>query len=91
MGMRASSLPDYYLGRVKSPLRGIGTIAVLGCTCGDLECWPLYAAVEPGRSRVTWSHFRQPFRERDHGGFGPFEFDRAAYGGAIEEAFEGLR
>ena len=41
---------------------GNGTIAVLGCTCGDLECWPLYAAVEPGRSRVTWSHFRQPCR-----------------------------
>ena len=89
-GIRASSVPDYYLGRVESPLRGMGRIAVLGCSCGDLECWPLSAAVELGRSRVTWSHVRQPFRDRDYGGFGPFEFDRAAYEGAIEEAMEQL-
>ena len=35
--------------------------------------------------------FPTALQERDYGGFGPFEFDRAAYEGAIEEAFEGLR
>jgi len=59
---------------------------VLACgACGELGCWPLYAAVSVGGESVTWSAFEQPHRrDRDYTGLGPFEFDREQYQAAVE-------
>jgi hypothetical protein len=83
----AGSLLDYFMGRRDSPVRESGTIAALGCSCGDVECWPLYTKVDADDARVRWSSFRQPYeRERDYGGSGPFVFDRGEYERALEDA-----
>ena len=49
-----------------------GVIAVLGCDCGEMGCWPLEAHVLLDEELVTWRGFTQPFRrQRDYGTFGP--------------------
>jgi hypothetical protein len=80
-------LDEYYLGRSRHGYRAsIGKIAVLGCSCGDVECWPLYAEVRATDRVVIWSAFQQPYRpERDYGAFGPFEFDRKSYDRALRD------
>jgi hypothetical protein len=64
----------------------LGKIAVLACgDCGELGCWPLYAAVTVEGDSVVWSDFEQPHRsDRDYTGFGPFEFEREQYEAAVE-------
>jgi len=83
-----SHLQDYFVGREDLSCFGdSGKIALLGCSCFEVGCWPLLAkvSIEPGR--VTWSQFEQPHREEewDYGGFGPFVFDTEQYGAAIQE------
>lgn len=57
-----------------------GRMPVLGCACGEWGCWPLWTSVVATDERVTWSRFEQPFRpDRDYGGLGPLDFDRAEY------------
>lgn len=52
-----------------------GVIALLGCDCGEVGCWPLESQVLMGDDVVTWRGFVQPFRpHRDYGSFGPFTF-----------------
>ena len=57
-----------------------GRLAVLGCVCGEVGCWPLLVGISVGEDVVTWEDFRQP-----HGGawrygvLGPFVFGRGAY------------
>lgn len=62
-------------------------VAILECTCGVPDCWPLLAYITVRDSRVTWSGFEQPYR-RDaeasgvawsYGNLGPFVFDREQY------------
>jgi predicted RNA binding protein YcfA (HicA-like mRNA interferase family) len=62
-----------------------GKIAVLGCMCGDVGCWPLLVSIEPLEDRVVWRGFEQPHRSRwRHDGLGPFVFDRARYTAELE-------
>jgi hypothetical protein len=79
-----------YAGLVRNALPVFltkGRVALLGCVCGDMGCWPLEAMVHPGEQTVTWSGFRQPHRpDRDYSGFGPFTFDRAPYTDAVRTA-----
>ncbi|TDW24038.1 hypothetical protein [Kribbella kalugense] len=73
------SLPEYLSGRD-------GSVALLGCNCGEVGCWPLEAQVVVG-TQVTWRGFRQPHRpRRDYSSFGPFTFDRSQYDAAVRRA-----
>jgi hypothetical protein len=76
-----ASVRDHFLGR--SP-NIAGRTYVLGCECGDIECWPLIADVEASDSTVLWKRFGQPHRpNRDYSEFGPFLFDRNRYDNAL--------
>jgi hypothetical protein len=64
-----------------------GVIALLGCDCGEVGCWPLEARVRRDDDWVTWLGFAEPYRpERDYGSFGPFVFRRSQYERAVREA-----
>jgi hypothetical protein len=64
-----------------------GVIALLGCDCGEVGCWPLEARVLRQDGLVTWHSFLQPFRsDRDYRAFGPFVFQRVQYERAVKEA-----
>jgi hypothetical protein len=80
-------LTAYLGGRPDSPhWARLGVIALLGCTCGEVGCWPLYAQVIVDRQAVTWRGFHQPFRQhRDYGSFGPFAFRRTQYDSAVRQ------
>ena len=62
-------------------------VALLECTCGVPDCWPLLAFIKVSESQVTWSDFEQPYRRdaTDSGvawsyiGLGPFVFSRREY------------
>ncbi|YCK33215.1 hypothetical protein ACNF49_03645 [Actinomadura sp. ATCC 39365] len=57
-----------------------GETVLLGCECGEWECWPLTAQVEVTEQIVTWSGFRNGHRRNwDLGALGPFVFDRQQY------------
>ncbi|MFC7616095.1 hypothetical protein ACFQV2_24110 [Actinokineospora soli] len=61
-------------------------VPLLGCSCGDLGCWPLLAHVGVADGRVVWDLFEQPFRpDRDYDRFGPFRFDLRQYRDALAE------
>jgi len=62
-------------------------LALLACDdCGGQGCWPLTAVVTSSPTEVTWSGFGNPHRPTwDYRGLGPFTFDRAAYGAALED------
>jgi hypothetical protein len=66
---------------------GKGAIALLGCDCGEVGCWPLESRVSVEDDLVIWRGFAQPFRsERDYGSFGPFAFRRSQYDSAVRQA-----
>ncbi|MEU4197305.1 hypothetical protein AB0E69_35775 [Kribbella sp. NPDC026611] len=77
-------LAQYLTGRPESQYWAErGALALLGCECGEMGCWPLEARVAGGE-QVTWSGFAQPHRPgRDYSGFGPFVFDRSQYEAAV--------
>lgn len=59
--------------------------AVLGCTCGEVGCWPLVTEMVVTATEVTWTRFEQPHRlGRDYTGFGPFTFAREEYEAALD-------
>lgn len=68
-----------------------GTIALLGCDCGEVGCWPFLAQVVLDNDLVTWRDFAQPNRpKRDYGHLGPFTFARTQYLKAIRTLTEQL-
>ncbi|WP_143074869.1 hypothetical protein [Streptomyces mangrovisoli] len=55
-------------------------LPVLGCSCGIWGCWPLLTVIDATPETVTWSAFRQPFREQwGELPMGPYVFARTAY------------
>jgi hypothetical protein len=76
---------QYFLGtRQDTGLSPKGKIAVLGCSCGEVGCWPLLTRVRFDGEQVTWQDFEQPHRrERSYAGFGPFSFSKREYEIAI--------
>jgi hypothetical protein len=79
-------LDVYFLGAAEGAYfaRSPGRIFVLGCTCGEVGCWPLVCVVDDRGSVVVWSDFEQPHRpNRDYSGFGPFVFDKVQYKQAL--------
>ncbi|MFH9860686.1 hypothetical protein [Streptomyces sp. NPDC017202] len=60
------------------------TVPLLGCSCGIWDCWPLMAKVTVTPTTVTWSSFRQSYREQwGELAMGPYEFPRDAYEAAL--------
>jgi hypothetical protein len=77
-------LNDYLNGRSEG-WPGGGRVALLGCTCGVVGCWPLLATVLVTADEVAWDGFQQPYRpERDYSTFGPFVFEPAQYQSAVD-------
>jgi hypothetical protein len=59
---------------------------LLGCSCGEVGCWPLTARISRTPNHVVWDRFSQPFRKkRDYSSFGPFRFNLDQYTRAIPE------
>ena len=80
-------LDEYFTGSEKSDywirLKGI---YLLGCTCGEVGCWPLIASVYKKDDTICWDGFVQPHcRERDYSEFGPFAFSRTQYDDAVKD------
>lgn len=62
-----------------------GRIAVLGCVCGDVGCWPFRVGIRLREDVVIWDDFQQPHRlSWDYAGLRPFVFDRREYVSALE-------
>ena len=62
----------------------LGGIYVLGCECGEVDCWPLVCRVRADGANLSWEQFKQPHRaERDYSAFGPFVFEREQYRKAV--------
>jgi hypothetical protein len=81
-------LPSYLTGQPDASYWAkIGAVALLGCECGEVGCWPLHAEVLTSDDVVTWRGFQQPYRpNRDYGSFGPFVFRRSQYERSVREA-----
>lgn len=80
-------LGAYYLGRGARQRPAPGRLWLLGCSCGDLGCWPLEAEVVVTGGLVVWQDFGQPHRPaRSYDGFGPFVFEREPYEAAVADA-----
>ncbi|NUP53685.1 MAG: hypothetical protein HOW97_41145 [Catenulispora sp.] len=86
---RFGPMADHFHGRSTEAM-GPGT-PVLGCECGEWGCWPLMARIIVTAELVTWDSFRQPHREaRDYTAFGPFQFNRRQYDGALAVLTEAI-
>lgn len=59
---------------------GLGRLAVLGCVCGVVGCWPLLVEIWVLEDRVIWRNFKQPHRSAwRHDRMGSFVFDLFRY------------
>ena len=59
---------------------------LLGCECGEVDCWPLEARIVTNEREIVWEGFKQPFRpERDYSSFGPFRFGHDQYRQSVIE------
>ncbi|GCD48198.1 hypothetical protein [Streptomyces paromomycinus] len=86
---RLGPMEDYFHGRSADVL---GTTSLLGCGCGELNCWPLMARITVTDEFVIWDSFQQPYRmERDYTAFGPFRFDRNHYHDAVQALSADIR
>ena len=80
-------LERYFNGRPESETFANGLLYLLGCSCGEVGCWPLLARIEHRGKHFAWHSFAQPHRPtRDYSQFGPFVFDESAYREAVREA-----
>lgn len=88
-GLTESDLRDpvrHFLGEADDDLRDAptGATAVLGCSCGIWDCWPLFTAITATPETVTWSAFHQPHRPAwGELAMGPYVFPRPAYEEAL--------
>lgn len=61
-----------------------GKIAVLGCVCGEVGCWPFLVRITIRDDVVLWSDFEQPHRAWRYDEMRPFVFDLAQYLSALD-------
>jgi hypothetical protein len=81
---RFGPMEDHFHGRSTSAT-GPKT-PLLGCECGEWGCWPLMASITVTAGLVIWDSFGQPHRTtRDYTAFGPFQFGRRQYDGALRD------
>jgi hypothetical protein len=83
----AFTTPEVFLGTAEREY-GIdeNKVALMGCSCGVVSCWPLVCIVTCTEDTVVRDDFEQPFRSTDSvvghwdlSGLGPFTFDRTEY------------
>jgi hypothetical protein len=74
------------LGEPATHYEGIeGKIAILGCVCGDVGCWPFLVKITLREDVVIWDGFEQPHRHAwRYDEMRPFVFDRAQYFSAVD-------
>lgn len=58
-------------------------VAVFGCECGEVGCWPLRVRITRKGDTVVWSDFEQPNRSWSYFALGPFVFQRQQYEAAV--------
>lgn len=83
----SSSLKQYYLGKDEADWGDEkNKTAILGCSCGNLSCWPLLCKINIQGTKVVWSDFEQPHRDEDwdYSTFEGFMFDKQQYLNAID-------
>jgi hypothetical protein len=62
-----------------------GKVAVLGCVCGDVGCWPFRVRITLRDDVVIWDGFEQPHRRAwRYDELRPFVFDRTQYLSALD-------
>ena len=62
-----------------------GKIAVLGCVCGEVGCWPFRVRITLREDVVVWDGFEQPHRRTwRYDELRPFVFDRTQYLSALD-------
>ena len=59
---------------------GQSVVALLGCDCGEVGCWPLEVRIVRSDSLVTWCGFTQPFRQNRRAAADPAGCDHASVG-----------
>jgi hypothetical protein len=70
----------YFMGEADREYLDKAGYYLLGCSCGEVGCWPLTAKISQAQRKIVWDSFRQPHRpDRDYSPFGPFEFDLDQY------------
>jgi hypothetical protein len=85
VGYRFGPALALYLGQAAG-FTHPGRALLLGCSCGEWGCGPVWAWADADEERVRWSRFEQPHHRkqgRDHSGFGSFEFDRDQFEAAV--------
>lgn len=86
--LTASELTPQNLLGEKSNISDDGPrIAVLGCECGEMGCWPLLVTIEARNNVVLWKEFENGHRDWDYKGFGPFQFLRSEYDLELKRSF----
>ena len=78
-----SESPEHFLGSPSAVCFEDGDTVLMGCVCGQWECWPLTADIAIDDTSVQWSHFRNGHRDWDLTGLGPFTFDLGQYKSAL--------
>ncbi|MEU9336557.1 hypothetical protein AB0D49_25860 [Streptomyces sp. NPDC048290] len=78
----------HFLGESKSLPRGgkEGETTLLECTCGMDDCSALMARITVTSQTVTWSAFRNTFRDWDLSALGSFTFSRPQYEESLRTA-----
>jgi hypothetical protein len=62
-----------------------GKIAVLGCVCDEVGCWPFLVKITLRDDVVIWDDFEQPHRRAwRYDELRPFVFDRTQYLSALD-------
>ena len=70
----------YFMGEVRSRIIERVGYYLLGCICGEVNCWPFTARIVKSGELIVWEGFRQPNRpDRDYSSFGPFRFEMDQY------------
>ena len=67
---------------------GDGRVAVLGCVCGEVGCWPFRVRIAKRANEVTWGDFQQPNRSWSYESLGSFSFDRVRYDRAVQSVLD---
>ncbi|MFL0373757.1 hypothetical protein [Paenibacillus amylolyticus] len=74
-----------------------GKTQILGCNCGEPECWPLLVKIKVNDEIVVWSEFKQPHRNEDSGEYWdysnlkPLEFNRKQYEEQVSDISKKLK
>jgi hypothetical protein len=67
-------------------------VALMGCVCGDVGCWPFLASIEVTEDEIAWTAFRQPHRRRwNYARLPRLLFERSQYEFAVDNARERFR